>query len=114
MVIFHSGVNHEELCKLAEQHFGKMSAGHNGDIPALPAARFTGSEVVHFSCACEVYLPLFYLFSSVHHSQRHYFCASFMEFILKNSLTLSCHSIYRNIFIHTIAGCFVHLMVAAK
>merc|ERR1711893_200665 len=38
------GVDHDELCKLAEQHFGKLSAGV-GEIPTIEPARFTGSEV---------------------------------------------------------------------
>ena len=40
-----SGVNHEELCELAEKYFGKMTAGYDGEIPVLPQCRFTGSEV---------------------------------------------------------------------
>ncbi|CAL1537626.1 unnamed protein product [Lymnaea stagnalis] len=39
------GVNHNELCSLAERHFGKMTAGYDGEIPILPQARFTGSEL---------------------------------------------------------------------
>ncbi|CAL1541279.1 unnamed protein product [Lymnaea stagnalis] len=40
-----AGVNHNELCSLAERHFGKMTAGYDGEIPILPQARFTGSEL---------------------------------------------------------------------
>ncbi|XP_059138734.1 mitochondrial-processing peptidase subunit beta-like [Physella acuta] len=39
------GVNHEELCSLADQYFGKMTAGYDNEIPVLPQARFTGSEM---------------------------------------------------------------------
>ncbi|KAK3804120.1 hypothetical protein RRG08_047198 [Elysia crispata] len=39
------GVNHEELCELAEKYFGKMTAGYDGEIPVLPQCRFTGSEL---------------------------------------------------------------------
>lgn len=39
------GVQHEELCKLAEKHFGGMTAGYEGEIPVLPECRFTGSDL---------------------------------------------------------------------
>merc|ERR1711963_621827 len=39
------GVNHDSLCKLAEQYFGGMTAGYEGEIPVLPSCRFTGSEL---------------------------------------------------------------------
>lgn len=39
------GVDHEELCKLAEQHFGQMSSGHQGAVPSRAPAIFTGSEL---------------------------------------------------------------------
>ncbi|BFZ08602.1 hypothetical protein BsWGS_11642 [Bradybaena similaris] len=39
------GVNHNELCQLAEQHFGKLAVEHNTGVPVLPQARFTGSEL---------------------------------------------------------------------
>jgi len=39
------GVNHDELCKLAQQHFGSVSVGYDGEIPILKQPRFTGSEV---------------------------------------------------------------------
>ena len=38
------GVDHDELVNLAEQHFGKLTVGYDGEIPALNACRFTGSE----------------------------------------------------------------------
>merc|ERR1711976_990181 len=40
------GVDHDELCKLAEQHFGKLSPGVGESPAANPApTRFTGSEL---------------------------------------------------------------------
>jgi len=39
------GVNHDKLCELAQQYFGSMTAGYDGEIPILQQARFTGSEV---------------------------------------------------------------------
>jgi len=39
------GVNHEELCKLAEQHFGKIGANYAADIPIDAPCRYTGSDV---------------------------------------------------------------------
>ena len=51
IILFHTftnlcvGVQHEELCKLAEKHFGGMTAGYEGEIPVLPECRFTGCDV---------------------------------------------------------------------
>ena len=39
------GVEHERLVDLAHQHFDSLSATYTGEIPVLPQARFTGSEV---------------------------------------------------------------------
>lgn len=40
------GVDHNELVKLAEQHFGKLGMGYEGTIiPTLNPCRFTGSEI---------------------------------------------------------------------
>merc|ERR1712002_106398 len=39
------GVNHDALCKLAENHFGGMTAGYEGEIPMAEKCRFTGSEM---------------------------------------------------------------------
>jgi len=40
------GVNHDELVKFAEQHFGKLSSGGvNEHIVSLSPCRYTGSEV---------------------------------------------------------------------
>lgn len=39
------GVEHEELVKLAEQHFGGLSGTYTSEIPIIPPARFTGSEI---------------------------------------------------------------------
>uniref|UniRef100_A0A0B7BLU0 Mitochondrial-processing peptidase subunit beta n=1 Tax=Arion vulgaris TaxID=1028688 RepID=A0A0B7BLU0_9EUPU len=39
------GVNHGDLCKLAEQYFGKISYAYDSEIPDLPQTRFTGSEL---------------------------------------------------------------------
>ncbi|CAG5117691.1 unnamed protein product [Candidula unifasciata] len=39
------GVNHDELVRLAEQHFGRIGAGYEGEVPILQQARFTGSEL---------------------------------------------------------------------
>jgi len=39
------GVNHAELCKLAEQHFGKIGTNYEADIPIDAPCRYTGSDV---------------------------------------------------------------------
>ncbi len=39
------GVDHGELTQLAQKHFGNLSTHYSGEIPVLPPARFTGSEV---------------------------------------------------------------------
>ncbi|BFZ10862.1 hypothetical protein BsWGS_13900 [Bradybaena similaris] len=39
------GVNHDELVRLAEQHFGKLGADYRTEVPVLEQARFTGSEL---------------------------------------------------------------------
>jgi processing peptidase subunit beta len=39
------GVNHDELVKLAEQHFGALKADSNTEAQALQPCRFTGSEI---------------------------------------------------------------------
>jgi len=39
------GVNHQQLCHLAEQHFTGLGGAYTGEIPILPPARFTGSEM---------------------------------------------------------------------
>lgn len=39
------GVEHNKLVDLAHQHFDGLSATYTGEIPVLPQARFTGSEV---------------------------------------------------------------------
>ena len=43
------GVNHEELCQLATQHFGKLGHTYDAEIPIdLPCrytGRFTGQEM---------------------------------------------------------------------
>jgi len=39
------GVNHDELVKLAEQHFGGLSSDNNTEVQSLQPCRFTGSEM---------------------------------------------------------------------
>lgn len=39
------GVNHDELVKLAEQHFGGLSSDNNTEVQSLQPCRFTGSEI---------------------------------------------------------------------
>jgi len=39
------GVNHDELVKFAEQHFGSLKADTNTTAPELKPCRFTGSEI---------------------------------------------------------------------
>jgi processing peptidase subunit beta len=39
------GVNHDELVKFAEQHFGSLKADTNTAAPELKPCRFTGSEI---------------------------------------------------------------------
>ena len=34
------GVNHDELCKLADQHFGKIGATYDADIPIDAPCRY--------------------------------------------------------------------------
>ena len=44
-VDFMTAVNHRQLAELGEKHFGSMSLNYEREIPSLPPARFTGSEV---------------------------------------------------------------------
>lgn len=44
--VFFSGVSHGELIDLAKYHFGKLPARFRDEAPALPACKFTGSEVI--------------------------------------------------------------------
>lgn len=39
------GVNHDELVKLAEKHFGGLSSDNNTEVQSLQPCRFTGSEI---------------------------------------------------------------------
>lgn len=39
------GVKHEDLIKLANQHFGKLGKNYDEEIPTLTPCRFTGSEI---------------------------------------------------------------------
>lgn len=39
------GIDHDELCKLTEQHFGKISKDYEAEIPLDLPCRYTGSEV---------------------------------------------------------------------
>lgn len=40
------GVNHEELTKLAEKHFGNVKTSYDGvEIPILEPCRYTGSDI---------------------------------------------------------------------
>uniref|UniRef100_A0AAR2KMT3 Mitochondrial-processing peptidase subunit beta n=1 Tax=Pygocentrus nattereri TaxID=42514 RepID=A0AAR2KMT3_PYGNA len=38
-------LSHNELIDLAKYHFGKLPARYKGEAPALPACKFTGSEI---------------------------------------------------------------------
>ena len=42
------GVDHDELVKLAEKHFGNLGTEYENEIPALTPCRFTGSAVSGF------------------------------------------------------------------
>lgn len=39
------GVNHDELVKLAEQHFGSLKSDSNTEVQGLTPCRFSGSEI---------------------------------------------------------------------
>lgn len=39
------GVNHDDLCKLANQHFGKISKNYEAEVPLDLTCRYTGSDV---------------------------------------------------------------------
>lgn len=39
------GVNHDELVKLAEEHFGSLKADYDSEVPLVTPCRFTGSEI---------------------------------------------------------------------
>merc|ERR1712079_422614 len=39
------GVDHTELCQLADQHFGKITNEYEAEIPMDLGVRYTGSEV---------------------------------------------------------------------
>ncbi|XP_071510409.1 mitochondrial-processing peptidase subunit beta-like [Diadema setosum] len=39
------GVNHDELVKLAEKHFGNLGTEYENEIPALTPCRYTGSGI---------------------------------------------------------------------
>jgi len=39
------GVNHEELCNLADKHFGKIGTTYDAEIPIEGPCRYTGSDV---------------------------------------------------------------------
>ncbi|CAF1091335.1 unnamed protein product [Rotaria sp. Silwood1] len=39
------GVNHDQLVRLSEEHFGKLKAGYEGEVPDLLPCRFSGSEI---------------------------------------------------------------------
>jgi mitochondrial-processing peptidase subunit beta len=39
------GVNHDELVKLAQQHFGSLKAETNTTTPIIQPCRYTGSEI---------------------------------------------------------------------
>ncbi|CAF1361722.1 unnamed protein product, partial [Didymodactylos carnosus] len=41
------GINHEQLVKLGEEHFGKLKAGYDAEVPDLLPCRFSGSEIRH-------------------------------------------------------------------
>jgi processing peptidase subunit beta len=39
------GVNHDELVKLAEKHFGSLKSDTNVEVQQLKPCRYTGSEI---------------------------------------------------------------------
>jgi mitochondrial-processing peptidase subunit beta len=39
------GVDHNELVKLAEKHFGSLNSDNNKEVQSLTPCRFTGSEI---------------------------------------------------------------------
>jgi len=39
------GVNHDQLVRLSEEHFGKLKAGYQGEVPDVLPCRFSGSEI---------------------------------------------------------------------
>ena len=39
------GVNHDELVKLAETHFGGLKSDSNTEVQGMQQCRFTGSEI---------------------------------------------------------------------
>merc|ERR1712055_385305 len=39
------GVNHDELCKLADQHFGKIGTTYDAEVPIDAPCRYSGSDV---------------------------------------------------------------------
>ncbi|UJR23987.1 hypothetical protein I4U23_026953 [Adineta vaga] len=39
------GINHDQLVRLSEEHFGKLKAGYQGEVPDLVPCRFSGSEI---------------------------------------------------------------------
>lgn len=45
------GVDHSQLLKLAERHFGDLTSDYSGMTPNVKGIRFTGSEVVSDFCA---------------------------------------------------------------
>ena len=43
------GVNHEELCKLTNEHFGGINNDYPHEIPLETPCRFTGNDVAKTS-----------------------------------------------------------------
>jgi len=41
------GVDHDQLVKLTDKYFGKLSCNYPNEVPLLPPTRFTGSEIRH-------------------------------------------------------------------
>jgi len=39
------GINHDQLVRLSEEHFGSLKAGYQGEVPDLLPCRFSGSEI---------------------------------------------------------------------
>lgn len=39
------GVNHDQLCKIAEKYFGKLGITYPGEVPVVLPCRYTGSEI---------------------------------------------------------------------
>ena len=39
------GINHDQLVRLSEEHFGKLKSGYEGEVPDLLPCRFSGSEI---------------------------------------------------------------------